>query len=154
MATTKKTPAKKATKSTTPAKAKAAPKETKAQKLAARKAAAKKPQGPKAQVTAKHTSKESLVGSIIGSVVATGEDRDSVQKRLLKASNAQLLRLAGVVETVNKKFGSRDKLIDAITKATKSAKDKDFVAKLGTYSLPRLLDLATSKQRSAAAASK
>lgn len=152
---TKKTPAKKSTSAAAlKGKAKAAPKVSKTEKAAARKAAAKKPQGPKAQVTAKHTSKESLVGSIIGSVVATGEDRDSVQKRLLKASNAQLLRLAGVVETVNKKFGSRDKLIDAITKATKSAKDKDFVAKLGTYSLPRLLDLATSKQRSAAAASK
>ncbi len=150
---TKKTPAKKSKSAAAP-KAKAAPRVTKSQKTAARKAAAKKPQGPKAQLTTKHSSKESLVGSIIGSVVATGEDRDSVQKRLLKASNAQLLRLAGVVETVNKKFGSRDKLIDAITKATKSAKDKDFVAKLGTYSLPRLLDLATSKQRSAAAASK
>lgn len=152
---TKKTPAKKSpAAAASKGKAKAAPKVTKTQKAAARKAAAKKPQGPKAQLTAKHSSKESLVGSIIGSVVASGEDRDAVQKRLLKASNAQLLRLAGVVETVNKKFGSRDKLIDAITKATKSAKDKDFVAKLGTYSLPRLLDLATAKQRSAAAASK
>lgn len=149
MATTKKTPAKKATKSTTPAKAKAAPKETKAQKLAARKAAAKKPQGPKAQVAAKHTSKESLVGSIIGTLVRGDENRDDVQKRLLKASNAQLLRLAGVVDTVTKKYGSRDKLIAAITKATKTEKDKDYVAKLGTFSLPRLLDLATSKQRAA-----
>jgi hypothetical protein len=147
---TKKTPAKKSTKTNTPAKAKAGPRVTKAQKTATRKAAAKKPQGPKARLTAAHTSKESLVGSIIGSLVATGENRDDVQKRLLKASNAQLLRLAGVVETVNKKFGSRDKLIAAITKATKSDKDKDFVAKLGTYSLPRLLDLASSKQRAAA----
>jgi hypothetical protein len=149
MATTKKTPSKKATKSATPAKAKAAPKETKAQKLAARKAAAKKPQGPKAQLAAKHTSKEGLVGSIIGSLVRGDENRDDVQKRLLKASNAQLLRLASVVETVTKKYGSRDKLIAAITKATKTEKDKDYVAKLGTLTLPRLLDLATSKQRAA-----
>lgn len=144
----KKTPAKsKATPAA--AKAKAAPKVTKTQKAAARKAAAKKPQGPKAALTAKHSSKESLVGSIIGSLVRADENRDVVQTRLLKASNAQLLRLAGVVETVNKKFGSRDKLIDAIAKATKSGKDKDYLAKLATYPLPRLLDLATSKQRAA-----
>lgn len=145
---TKKTPAKK-TAAAAP-KVKAAPRVTKAQRTATRKAASKKPQGPKAQLTARHTSKESLIGSIIGSVVASGENRDAVQSRLLRASNAQLLRLASVVETVTKKFGSRDKLIDAITKASKSAKDKDYVAKLGTYSLPRLLDLATSKQRAVA----
>jgi hypothetical protein len=144
---TKKTPAKK---TAAAPKVKAAPRVTKAQKTATRKAAAKKPQGPKAQLTARHTTKESLIGSIIGSVLATGENREAVQTRLLRASNAQLLRLASVVETVTKKFGSRDKLIDAITKASKSAKDKDYVAKLGTYSLPRLLDLATSKQRAAA----
>lgn len=143
----KKTPSK--AKATTPAKPKAAPKATKAQKTAARKAAAKKPQGPKATLTTKHSSKESLVGKIIGSLVRGDESRDDVQARLLKASNAQLLRLAGVVETVNKKYGSRDKLIDAIAKATKSGKDKDYLAKLATYPLPRLLDLVTSKQRAA-----
>ncbi len=143
----KKTPAKKATNA--PAKPKAPPRVTKAQRTEARKASAIKPQGPKAQVTAKHTSKESLVGSIVGALVRDSENRDEVQARLLKASNAQLLRLAGVVETVNKKFGSRAKMIDAITKATNSAKDKDYLAKLATYPLPRLLDLASSKQRAA-----
>jgi hypothetical protein len=144
----KKTPSK-ASKTNAATKAKAEPRVTKAQRTKARKAAAKKPQGPKALVASKHTSKESLVGSIIGTVARADENRDEVQKRLLKASNAQLLRLAGVVETVNKKFGSRDKLIDAITKAGNSGKDKDYVAKLATYSLPRLLDLASSKQRAA-----
>lgn len=146
---TKKTPAKKTAAAAAP-KVKAAPRVTKAQRTETRKAAAKKPQGPKARLTANHSSKESLVGSLLSAVIASGENREVVQSRLLKASNAQLLRLAGVVETVNKKFGSRDKLIDAITKASKSAKDKDYVAKLGTYSLPRLLDLATSAQRAAA----
>ena len=72
-----------------------------------------------------------------------------LQARLLKASSSQLLRLARVVETVNKKYGSRDKLIDAIAAASKGSKDKDYLAKLATYSLPRLLDLASSKQRAA-----
>ncbi|MEZ4360733.1 MAG: hypothetical protein R3B48_11170 [Kofleriaceae bacterium] len=140
---TKKTPTK-ATNAT-----KAAPKASKSQRAAARKAAAKKPAGPKAVLAARHGSKESLVGTILSALVRADENREVVQSRLLKASNAQLLRLAGVVETVNKKYGGRDKLIDAISKATKSAKDKDYLAKLATYSLPRLLDLASAKQRAA-----
>ena len=43
------------------------------------------------------------------------------------------------------------KLIAAITDATKAGKDKDYVAKLGTFSLPRLVDLATSTARRARA---
>jgi hypothetical protein len=139
---TKKTPTKAPN-----AAAKAAPKATKTQKAAVRKAAAKKPSGPKALLASRHGSKETLVGSLLGSLVRADENREVLQSKLLKASNAQLLRLAGVVETVNKKFGGRDKLIDSIAKVTKSAKDKDYLAKLATYSLPRLLDLASSKQR-------
>jgi hypothetical protein len=128
--------------------AKAVPKVTKVKKVAAPKVA-RKPTGPKASVAARHGSKETLVGSILGALVRADENREVVQSRLLKASNAQLLRLASVVETVTKKFGSRAKMIDVISKATKSAKDKDYHAKLATFSLPRLLDLATSKQRAA-----
>lgn len=140
----------KATKKSTPkAPAAAAPKVSKTVKAAARKAAAKKPAGPKAQLAARHGSKESLVGSLVGALVRSDENKEVLQSRLLKASNAQLLHLASVVETVNKKYGSRDKLINAIASATKSGKDKDYLAKLATYSLPRLLDLASSKQRAA-----
>lgn len=129
--------------------ASAAPKVTKMAKAKARKAAAKKPAGPKALLSTRHGSKESLVGTLISSLVRSDENREVLQSRLLKASNSQLLHLASVVETVTKKYGSRDKLINAIATASKSAKDKDYLAKLATYSLPRLLDLASSKQRAA-----
>jgi hypothetical protein len=132
-----------------PAARNATPRVTKADKAKARKATAKKPAGPKAALVSRHGSKESLVGSLIGTLVRSDENKDVLQARLLKASSSQLLRLARVVETVNKKYGSRDKLIDAIAAATKSSKDKDYLAKLATYSLPRLLDLASSKQRAA-----
>jgi hypothetical protein len=138
---TKKTPAKASN-----AAAKAAPKAIKSKKVKA----VKKPSGPKVQVASRHGSKETLVGSIIGTLVRADENREVVQSRLLKASNAQLLRLASVVETVTKKYGSRDKLIAAISKVTNTAKDKDYQTKLESFSLPRLLDLATSKQRAAA----
>ncbi len=43
---------------------------------------------------------------------------------------------------MKKKWGTREKLIAAIGTASKKGKDKDFLAKLESYSLPRLLTLA------------
>jgi hypothetical protein len=56
----------------------------------------------------------------------------------------QLLRLQQVVATVKAKYGSRAKLIEAIGNASKKSKDKDYLAKLDSFSLPQLLDLAKS----------
>ena len=66
-----------------------------------------------------------------------------------KVSNHKLLHLASVAETVKSKFGSRDKLIAAIGTAAGKSKDKDFLAKLGTQSLPHLLGLAVAGERRA-----
>ena len=41
--------------------------------------------------------------------------------------------------TVKDKWGSREKLIAAIGEQTKSGKDKDYLTKLGSFPLPRLL---------------
>ena len=65
------------------------------------------------------------------------------------ASNTQLLRLHKVVQAVKDKWGSRDALITAIGTATNKSKDKDYLAKLAKFSLPRLYDLATSATRRA-----
>ena len=70
------------------------------------------------------------------------EDSGAVAERLKTASNTQLLRLQQVVETVKSKYGSREKLIDAIGTAQNKSKDKDYLAKLATFTLPHLLDLA------------
>lgn len=107
------------------------------------------PRHPKGRVEALHQGKEALAKALASSLAFGGEDADSVAGRLKTASNAQLLRLQRVVETVKQKWGGRDKLIQAITDAGKAGKDKDYVAKLGTFSLPRLVDLATSAQRRA-----
>jgi fructose-1-phosphate kinase PfkB-like protein len=74
-----------------------------------------------------------------------------VKDRLLKASNQQLLRLQRVVTTVKEKWGSRDKLIAAIGAAMNKTKDQDYLAKLATFSLPRLLDLGISAERASRA---
>jgi len=127
----------------TPAKA-AAPK---TKKPRVKKAPPRK--GPLARVKELYGGKDKLVDQIAGSLTSDDSDEDSVKDRLLKASNQQLLRLAGVVEAVKKAYGSRDQLIAALAKAVNKAKDNDYVAKLGRFSLPRLYDLARSVERRA-----
>jgi hypothetical protein len=109
--------------------------------------AAKVARGPRAAVVAKYTDKEKLVATLVAPLAQEGQDQDALRARLLKASNHQLLHLARTVEAVNKKWGSRAKLITALSTAEKKAKDKDYVTKLGTLGLPQLLDLALSAER-------
>ena len=132
-----KAPAKKA-----PAKGKVAPKKEKPVK------AAPAPKGgPFAKLKAAYGSKDELVKKIVEPLAAADEDTEALGDRLKKASNAQLLRLARVVETVKSKFGGRDKLIAKLGEMAGKAKDKDYLAKLGTFSLPKLLDLTRRSPR-------
>ena len=130
-------------------KAKAAPKAAKGTKAA--KVAAKVVGGPLAKLKAAYGSKESLVGKIVEPLAGKDEDTDALKERLLHASNRQLLRLAKVVETVTKKYGSREKLIAAVGAAMNKAKDADYLAKLESFSLPKLFDLVRSTERRAKA---
>ncbi len=59
-----------------------------------------------------------------------------------------------MTEAVKKAYGSRAKLVDALTKALGRTKDADYVAKLGTLSLPKLFDMAKTTERKAKAAKK
>ena len=157
MATKKKSEAEKT--AAKPAKkpaAKSAPKKGKeAAKAAAPKkekaAAAPVARGPLARLKALHGSKEELVKKIVEPLAGPEEDTDALGERLRKASNAQLLRLARVVETVKSKYGGRDGLVQALAKLQAKAKDNDYLAKLGTFSLPKLWDMARSIERRARA---
>ncbi|MDQ3369496.1 MAG: hypothetical protein M3680_29055 [Myxococcota bacterium] len=104
---------------------------------------------PRGKLTAKHESKAALAKSLAAVIARSDEDTDQLEARLKTASNAQLLRLQKVSETVKQKYGSRSKLITAITDGAKKGKDKDYLAKLESYSLPQLLDLAVSGERRA-----
>jgi hypothetical protein len=139
--------AKKAAKA--PAKAAKAP--AKAAKAAPAPKGAKAPRHPKERVVARHGGKAELAKQLAESLARDDEDTDVLAARLQKASNAQLLRLAHVSETVKQKFGDRGKLVAAISAAQHKAKDKDYLAKLDTYSLPHLLDLALATIPSRAA---
>ena len=142
MATKKTTTKSPAAKKKAPAKKAAAPKKAKAPKAEAAEKKEALPRHPKARLAKLHNSKADLAKTLAESLVAGDEDSGALTQRLTKAANTQLLRLQKVVETVKSKFGSREKLIEAIGSAQNKSKDKDYLAKLATYPLPRLLDLA------------
>jgi hypothetical protein len=116
--------------------------------------AAKAKTGPLAKVAALYGNKDKLVAKLTASLAHDGEDEGGLKDRLTKASNQQLLHLASVVETVTKAYGSRDKLVASLVKALGKAKDKEYLARLSTFSLPRLYDLARSTERRAKAVAK
>ncbi len=102
---------------------------------------------PLQQVKEQFESKEKLIDAV--KKLATDElwlDRVNDTKGLEKVSNAKLLRLHSVLETVKKDFGSRAKLIASIAELEKRTKDEAFQTRLEGHSLPRLLD----EQRAAA----
>ena len=129
-------------------KAAAAAKTPKVAKVPKAAKAAQGPRHPKARVAA-NGSKADLAKALAGSIARSNQDAGDLETQLKTASNQQLLRLQRVVETVKKKWGNRDKLIAAIGSAQNKSKDKDFLAKLDSYSLPQLVDLATSGERRA-----
>ena len=110
--------------------------------------AAQGPRHPKARVAAAGT-KADLAKALASSIARSSQDAGDVETQLKTASNQQLLRLQRVVETVKKKWGNRDKLISAISTAQNKSKDKDYLAKLDSFSLPQLVDLASAGERRA-----
>ncbi len=128
-----------ATKTTTKA---PTPKAAKAAKPAPAAKPATKARHPHARVVAAHGSKEALAKSLSEVIGREDEDTGVIAERLRTASNQQLLRLSRATDTLKKKFGTRAKLIAAIGAAHNKVKDKDFLAKLDSYSLPQLLELA------------
>jgi hypothetical protein len=143
--------------------AKPAAKKAPAKKAPAKAKAKAKPKGPKpapvkigprhpmARVVEAHGSKATLASALAKVLARADQDAGELESQLKKASNAQLLRLQRATQTLKEKFGDRTKLIAAIGAASNKSKDKDYLAKLDTYSLPQLLDIAAASQRAARA---
>jgi len=74
----------------------------------------------------------------------TGEDlwvaRTNKDKGLAHVSNAKLLRLHATFTQVKEKFGTREKLVDALLDLEKRSKDAGLRQKLGQWPVPRLFD--------------
>jgi len=105
---------------------------------------------PLATVNEQFGSKDKLVDKIVGLLAKdSDEPKDDLRKRLLGVSNSKLIHLHTVATTVSEKFGSHDKLVEATADALGSSKDKDYVAKLASFSDAKLLDmLGAARKRS------
>lgn len=68
-------------------------------------------------------------------------------KGLAHVSNAKLLRLLDTFTTVESKWGTRAKLIDAVVEAAGKGKDAGFRTRIEGWPVPRLLDAHTSFAR-------
>jgi hypothetical protein len=66
--------------------------------------------------------------------------RTNKDKGLAHVSNAKLLRLHATFTTVKEKFGTREKLIDAILELEKRSKDTGLRQRLLGWPVPRLYD--------------
>ncbi|MGD0530002.1 MAG: hypothetical protein ABSE49_33010 [Polyangiaceae bacterium] len=88
----------------------------------------------------------------------TGEDlwvaRTNKDKGLAHVSNAKLLRLHGIFTEVKGKFGTREKLIDAILELEKRVKDAGYRQRLLEWPVPRLYDWYTSTSKRASGGEK
>lgn len=90
-----------------------------------------------------HGSKEKLVEKVLAFLECPeDEEQDDFNHRISTMSNSKLLRLFDANETLKGKWGSKSSVIDAITKARFPGGNADYAAKLNTFSVPKLIDLA------------
>jgi len=101
---------------------------------------------PLARVKEEFGGKDKLVDKIVGLLGSGDEPKDEMRRRLLGAANSKLVRLHGVATQV-KELGGKDQLATAAAQEMGRAKDKDYVAKLGTFSSGKLVDLLQSARR-------
>ena len=106
---------------------------------------------PLARVKDEFGGKDKLVDKIVGVLDAGDESKDDLRKRLLGVANGKLIRLYGVA-TRTKTAGGHDKLVASTADQLKRGKDKDYVAKLDSFSDGKLLDMLSVAERRAKAA--
>src|SRR6186997_2495593 len=99
---------------------------------------------PLMEVNEEHGGKTKLVDKVLGAMERAEEDAGELKARLLKASNKKLLRLLAVSSAIREKYGSVEKLAEAVASKLNRVKDSDYVTKLGSYAPARLLDMARS----------
>lgn len=84
--------------------------------------------------------------------VASGDwwiPRTSKNKGLAQVSNRKLLRLCHIFREVKDRFGSREKLVEAVALLQNRANDRSYLTRLSVYPVSRLYDLfrSLSKQK-------
>jgi len=77
-----------------------------------------------------------------------GESDSDAAARLKSVSNKKLLRMSEVAKQIADR-GGRDEVVSALGTALGRSKDTDYLAKLGSYSGGRLMDLLRVAEKSA-----
>ena len=98
-----------------------------------------------------HGGKEQLVDKITDVLERGEESKEDLKKRLQSSSNTKLLRLLEAATELKDRFGTREKLVDAILAKMGRQKDADFRTKLLAWTPARLLDLHRARERAAKA---
>lgn len=102
---------------------------------------------PLQRVKELYGNKEGLVDKLMGLLERGEETKEEMRARLLRVPNAKLLHLHQVMTEVKERFGSKEKLVETTLGLMNRAKDKDFQAKLLSYTPARLLDLYRTWQK-------
>ncbi len=90
-------------------------------------------------------NKDKLVELVSKTLSDLGEQTEDLRT----ASNKKLLRLAEVGKEVKEKYGNKEKLVGALSTAANRAKDNDYVNRLSSMSVSRLLDLMRAAEQRA-----
>jgi hypothetical protein len=107
---------------------------------------------PLAVTKADHGTKEKLVDKLVGllgQIRKIEEDKDELKARLLAASNKKLLRLHEVGSEIKSKYGSIDKLAEAVGAAIGRSKDAPYLEKLKAVTPAKLLDMVKAAEKRA-----
>lgn len=107
---------------------------------------------PLSRVKEEFGTKDKLVEALIALPASVlergdGEDKDVFEKRLRAAANTKLLRLHQMGQTISKRWGSKEGLVDALLTLQKRGKDKDYRTKLSAMPIGKLYDRVTSIER-------
>ena len=103
---------------------------------------------PLAHVNETFGGKDKLVEKLLA-LLESDESKEEVRKRLLGVANGKLLHLHELASMVKENYGSRDKLLTAAAAALGRSKDKDYLAKLETFSTAKLIDVTLFAERRA-----
>ena len=99
---------------------------------------------PQEIVNEEHGSKAQLAKKVFDELDKPEDDDEAreLEYNIQTMSNRKLLRLWGAHQLLADKFGSRQELVEAITEARFPNGNEDYAAKLSTFTVPKLLDVA------------
>lgn len=98
---------------------------------------------PLQRMKKEHGTKDVLAKKVLAfATKPEDEDQAVFEQRISTMSNAKLLRLLDAHAALTSKHGSVSALAEKITRAKFNGMNADYLAKISTFSEPKLLDLA------------